>query len=378
MSSQSDGTDGSFGSKVWKPPTRRQRQLQGGSPDDINVIHHPPSHWRRLYKRGLARQQEAMSQSSRVDQAPRYNIEDCSRCFLQKRGVIMIPDSCVCTCAIVMPSEKTELVEEDAEAKDDEVTESEGYMNCLTMSVTLGSVKAAPALYQNDSPARQIKERRISEEPIFARYENNHVCEQVSVSYSEDTKDLTISKGFIETADWMGNSYLEMDAETRSVEKVEVKVKKIPDKETKTQHALIFAPPGCGKTTLQQKMFNDNVVLLDTDDMPGCRVKDIKDLLCWTSVLTNRLDLVVEDYPVVMFVPKNPETLMRFKAPQLLVEDYQYWHSQISNRKSKAHLAIIYDHSYVSDWFRWKSNKTGKFSRVAEEPAQNYLTEQMA
>lgn len=262
----------------------------------------------------------------------------------------MIPDSVLCTCKIEVPEEPKIL--EEGEGTDSLVPQVEEeripHLNVLATSVLLGTTQKHGVTTQNDSLPKRIKERAINIYKPQA-YKDEHKCEAVSVNYNSSDDALEIKVVSETYTDWQGMKYQDSCIKTPKLERQTLKIQGLEGKTT-ARHALIYAPPGCGKTTLQRKLHAKAVAIVDTDDVPFCDKQDVEDMLRWTSVLTNRLDLVTTDYPCVMFSPSTVEAMGRSLKGQVDESDVRYWYEEHQKKRDRARVVILYHKTYLSSW----------------------------
>jgi len=309
--------------------TRSERRADPDKTDEqYHVTHHPPSHWRRLYKRSLARQSQ-IEEKDNAERGPRYSDEasasyrviDCVRCTMQLRGFIMISDSVLCTCKVRVPDVQIIITEDDVEDKH-EHQDTVPYVDVLATSVTLSSTKIEAPITKDNPPSRRIKLRTVDQHQ-YEEYTTVHHCENALLAYNYNNETLELrnyNEHSLNRLPKPGDKLKRLTIETEHLEIAGV------GQTATSEHVLIYAPPGCGKTTLQSQLHHDAIQILDTDDMPTCTQNDVKHLLRWTSVLTNRIDLISSDYPCIMFTPKDIQSLERSLSGQLTQIDIQYWY----------------------------------------------------
>ncbi|KAF2905170.1 hypothetical protein ILUMI_01007 [Ignelater luminosus] len=279
---------------------------------------------RKLFKCTIAKFQleearRAEERRNNVRSEPKQT--DCLRCMLIERGNIMISGSIVYVCKFKIPEGYTILEDETTPANiSDEEPSSEEYVEILAKSIALGNVEQTPPIEKSQPPSQLIVERRIhiKREPEFET--NTHIC---NPSIQPQTLDVPL--------------LLDTD-----------RLKK-----GKADYAVIYAAPGLGKTTMQYVCAKRGLAILDTDDIPNMTKSKLKGLLSWTSVLTNRLDLLDPSAPTVAFVPES-KVMLREKTQAIMDlsdDDLDYWISVHDFSQFTRVIECRVRNSYITDWF---------------------------
>lgn len=255
---------------------------------------------------------------------------NCLRCMLIKHGNIMLSNSTISVCKFEIPEGHTILEDETTPAHhSDEKPSSKKYVEVLAKSVTLGNVEQTPPIERSQPPSQVVVERRIhiQREPEFET--DMHIC-------IPSTQPQTL------------DAPLRLDTDRL--------------KEGKLGYVVIYAPPGFGKTTMQYESAKRGLTILDTDDIPGMTKEKLKSLLSWTSVLTNRLDLLDPSAPTIAFVPESKVALKEKTRAimDLNNDDLDYWISVHDFSKFMRVVECKVRNSYITDWFHRGLNKRPK------------------
>lgn len=126
------------------------------------------------------------------------------------------------------------------------------------------------------------------------------------------------------------------------------------------QNVVIYAPPGYGKTMLQAKGFTDEVILTDTDDVSVSTSQQLRTMLVHASVLTNRIELLTDEMPAIMFIPSHKPTFVSRVTSKTNVDTRtaEKWYGDINESASrfKNNKLICKTHdTYVLDWLTIKN-----------------------
>lgn len=254
-----------------------------------------------------------------------YKIRDCMRCMLVERGTIFISDNILCSCKVRF--NPTLIVQQEPEAADITEIDETDYLTTLAISTAICTTQDTSATQEDVSPAVLVKDKRIAERRIF-KNTDTHKCKSKNIEL-----------------DGPRSIILKQSQQETEQEEIET-------------YALIYAPSGFGKTTLQSILMRKRIAIANTDDCPGATLERVKELLKTTSVITSRMDIANEyTGSKILFIPKNPETLQnRTNQFSLSADDYQYWYTE-HQRMSTNHQSIIceIDGTFLSDWFHYSN-----------------------
>lgn len=295
---------------------------------------------RRAYKIALSRQTIEPKDKALVDELPlaqsqtaelvtamqtacQSGIEaeqrgECLRCLLIKQGTILIPSFAIHACEISNLPDTKESFELDDSLS---VVTDKNYQHTIAISVAMGAIDNRSAIVQ-DIPFHQRVFLDVHDARFYKYVDPKHKC-IATLSCMIGSKTVTF-RGKDKGAD-------------------------------AACFALIFAPPGFGKTTFQHNMLKRGIFVFDTDDIPGLNADEVKYLLTRSSVITNQIGLVraVTNVKVLIFSTTTPEILMNRSMMPMDISFANKWWDNISTI-ARAHpnaTKCISDTKYLTDWF---------------------------
>ncbi|XP_069670346.1 uncharacterized protein [Periplaneta americana] len=313
---------------------------------------------RRVYKMTLAALREKEMERTAQAKPFKYAAVDCLRCEMTSEGMIFIPGFITSSCIINVPEEIITVSEEDVTelgVADSTDISSSDYLRTLAVSTAMGSIKSTPPITANVPLANKVKTRTLEKtdwQHTIDREYTGHNCSKSIVAF-DDSKDSIV---FEEREDGRDSDNLNSCNSSATQTRMQLQRQGIRCKATaatRYTHAVIYAPSGLGKTTFQHKLISKGIYIADTDDIPYVDKDDISEMLKWTSVLTNRLDLLDGSWPTIAFVPFNAEILTRRCTAYGIAndEDAKYVFECHKFLKQPQLLICQMRDSYVSQWF---------------------------
>lgn len=278
---------------------------------------------RKVYKVTMAKiaaeEQQRKERAKQVLSNDPYRIENCMRCLMIKRGMVMLPEHIKCSCEINVPINQT--FDEAGKTFEKTPVEEKAYYGVMPLAVALAASKVEHPIAKDQSPIQMIKDRSLHNEKHTVPM-GSHTCSVPQIELPNTTTIISMIAG---------NS-------------------------TKEGKPLIYAPSGFGKTTFQTLMLNAGLPIVDTDDMPSPSEETVKAHLKLTPVITNQLSLA-RNIPglKILFMPSTVDVLKArtqwFGAETLTEQDWKYYfeaHDMIANFET---AVIKVEHSYVAQWF---------------------------
>lgn len=288
---------------------------------------------RRHYKETLARKRNEERESE--DRKESFNMVDCLRCKFARDGMIFIPGHLLCTCVIQMP--EADKVIELHEAEDyalSDVKQMEFTEEDFKMSIVLGHTDSTPAIGADSLPHKRTEDMDEGD-PKAARI--RHKCNAISVRFSKECLEIAADGG--------------RQRKSPKIERKSLTLKGACHDGTSPTHVVIYASSGLGKTYMKAKLSERGIFILDTDDVPFMNADRMRSYLRWTSVVTNRLDLIREDMASIVFIPKSIETQRNRLRYRVSEEELSTLYYRTWGIRTKRMYRMYYEQSFVSDWF---------------------------
>jgi hypothetical protein len=271
-------------------------------------------------------------------------VADCPRCFLIKRGNIFISDRILCTCTVSIPEGVTVYEQTNCAEAEPDTCE---FSHVLAVSTALGAVWQTPPM-EKDQPiqsliaSRSVEQRSEDDEDAYA-----HQCVEAEMPEFGEAKEIFLKSDMekIASRETLNSSDVSLSNVSKSTDEAKGSA------EPKATHCVIYAPPGFGKTTFQKNLMRAGIYTRDTDDMPFVNKMRLKGVLNTSTVLTNRLDLLTPDMPIIACIPKDANHVNRTRS-ELSVEDCQYWFNCHRRLYHYERIVIIEtNNAFVSDCF---------------------------
>lgn len=291
---------------------------------------------RRVYKTKLSRQaceiaqkveERAAQLRSKFASTTNEVKEFCLRCKFIDQGFQFISDSVLHSCKLQFDNG----THAEPEAKGIHECEKT-YGKTMAIATAIANVKHPTNAIDHDySPLRQIQDRAIHVTKERRPKDGSHVCESKPVHLKEDRIVTMLG----------GTQYQE--------------------------RAIIYAPPGFGKTTLQHWLMRRGIAVVDLDDRASTTLQECEDMLEITSVITNRLDIALQtEKPMIFFKPCTPRVLQERNKWGLTDEDALYWFNQHNKIRIRPRLAICeVTETYLTDWFVTSHQKIDEYDNAA-------------
>uniref|UniRef100_A0A1B0CRC8 Uncharacterized protein n=1 Tax=Lutzomyia longipalpis TaxID=7200 RepID=A0A1B0CRC8_LUTLO len=315
---------------------------------------------RQIYKLSMvAIARNAAQEAERKDPATKPS---CTRCLMIAIGIAFLPNHIASMGMVEIPSERVTFDDPETEKLPPVDISIKDYASTLISSIILGCSEQPTTPLEVDARPMQLIKDRTYHQSRTVKPLGEHKCTGLTkkvdpergtmiLKYEPTTKlppSIDLGKGIP-----LNNP--EPQTISKTIIQKSLHINKMKASSSNPQHVVIFAPIGFGKTTLQHRLMQQGIAIPDTDDIPCITQQQFRDMLQWTSILTNRLDLLAKDMPIVACVPATVEVLRKRMTPVhpdfLDDADIDYFMELMNFEDYPQVVKLRTQNRYLSDWF---------------------------